>query len=157
MRRPVKVGRAPLIRDPITDREFRSHVHVVRTHVQLQCGFLKTGIANSMPGNNGEHFTKTICSKLYKQNRKICIVEFDHMGMFLSSFYVETITRKIHKLHNILSLWFADMRITVSTFRNAYVNEADHVTGYDLNSELKMAVKVMTWFFARNHPRYRAI
>ena len=28
------------IRDPITDREFRSHVHVVRTHVRLQRGCL---------------------------------------------------------------------------------------------------------------------
>ena len=66
--------------------------------------------------------------------------------MFLCSFYVETPTRKIHKLKkpNILSLWFTDLRIPVSTFRNVYVNEADHVTKSDLNSELKMAATIMT-------------
>ena len=43
-------------------------------------------------------------------------------------------------------MWFTDLRIPVSTFRNVYVNEADHVTKSDLNSELKMAATVMTWF-----------
>ena len=68
--------------------------------------------------------------------------------MFLCSFYVETTTRKIHKLQkpNILSLWFTDLRISVSTFRNVYVNEADHMTKSGLNSELKMAATIMTWF-----------
>ena len=71
--------------------------------------------------------------------------------MFLCSFYIETIIIKIHKLQkpNILSLWFTDLRIPVSTFRNVYVNEADHVTTEsksDLNSKLKMAATIMTWF-----------
>ena len=38
------------------------------------------------------------------------------------------------------------MTIPISTFRNIYVNEADHVNKSDLNSELKMAAKIMTWF-----------
>ena len=68
--------------------------------------------------------------------------------MFLCWFYVETTTRKLYKLQkpNILSLWFTDLRIPVSTFRNIYVNEADHVTKSDLNSVLKMAATIMTWF-----------
>ena len=70
------------------------------------------------------------------------------MEMFCCSFCVETTTRKIHKLQkpNILSLWFTDLRISVSTFRNVYVNEADHMTKSGLNSELKMAATIMTWF-----------
>ena len=100
-----------------------------------------------MHENNGEHFTKTSCSKLQKKNRKTYIVEFDHV-MFLSSFCIKTTTRKIHKLQktNILSLRFTDLRIPVSTFRNVYVNEADHVTKSDLNSKLKMAAMIMMWF-----------
>ena len=68
--------------------------------------------------------------------------------MFLCSFYVETTTRKIHKLQkpNILSLWVSDLRMPVSTFRNVYVNEADHVTKYGLNCKLKMAATIMAWF-----------
>ena len=68
--------------------------------------------------------------------------------MFLCSFYVETTTRKIHKLQksNILSLWVTDLSLPVSTFRNVYVNEADHVTKSDLNCELKMAATIMAWF-----------
>ena len=68
--------------------------------------------------------------------------------MFLCPFYVLTTRRKIHKLQkpNILSPWFTDLRIPVSTFRNVYVNEADHVTKSDLNSELKMAATIMTRF-----------
>ena len=68
--------------------------------------------------------------------------------MFLCPFYIETTTRKIHKLQkpNILSPWFTDLRIPVSTFINVYVNEVDHVTKSDLNSEIKMAATIMTWF-----------
>ena len=44
------------------------------------------------------------------------------------------------------SLWFTDLRIPVSTFRYVYVNEADDVIESDLNSELKIAATVMTWF-----------
>ena len=36
--------------------------------------------------------------------------------------------------------------IPISTFRNVYVNEADHVTEFDLNCELKMGVTIMAWF-----------
>ena len=48
------------------------------------------------------------------------------------------------KKPNISSLWFTDLRIPVSTFRNVNVNEADHVNKSDLNSERKMTI--MTWF-----------
>ena len=81
--------------------------------------------------------------------------------MFLCSFYVEAATRKVHKLQkpNILSLRVTDLRIPVSTFRDVYVNGADHVTESDLNCE------IMTQngsddhgvVFARNPPRYSAI
>ena len=59
---------------------------------------------------------------------------------------IETIIRKIHKVQkpNISSLWFTDLRIPISTFRNVYVNEADHVTKSDLNSKLKIAATIMT-------------
>ena len=36
--------------------------------------------------------------------------------------------------------------IPISTFRNVYVNEADHVTEFDLNCELKMGATIMAWF-----------
>ena len=85
---------------------------------------LKVGIADSMQGNNEEHFTKTSCCQLSKKNRIIYIVESNHVEMFLCSFYVKTTTTKIHKLQkpDILSLWFTNLRIPVSTFRNVYVN-----------------------------------
>ena len=56
--------------------------------------------------------------------------------------------KKIQKLQNpnILGMWFTELRIPVSTFRNVYVNEAYHVTKSDLNSELKMAATIMVWF-----------
>ena len=70
--------------------------------------------------------------------------------MFLCSFYVEAATRKVHKLQkpNILNLWVTDLRIPVSTFRDVYVNGADHVTESDLiaKSWLKMAATIMAWF-----------
>ena len=81
--------------------------------------------------------------------------------MFLCSFYVETTTRKMHKLQkpNILSLWVTDLRIPVSTFRNDYVNEADHVTESDLNCEImtQNGSDDHDVVFARNPSRYRAI
>ena len=43
------------------------------------------------------------------------------------------------------SVWFADLRIRVSNFRNRYANEADHVTKSDLKSETKIAVVIMKW------------
>ena len=91
---------------------------------------------------------KLVAASYKRKNRKRYIVEFDHVEVFLCSFYVETTTRKIHKLlkPNIISLWFTDLRKPVSTFRNVNLNEADHVTKSDLNSELKMAATIMTWF-----------
>ena len=67
--------------------------------------------------------------------------------MFLCSFYVEAATRKEHKLQkpNILSLWVTDLRIPVFTFRDVYVNGADHVTESDLNCEI-MAATILAWF-----------
>ena len=99
---------------------------------------LKVGTADSMRGNNGEHVTKLVAASDKRKMKKIYIGEFDHVDMFLCSFYVETISRKIHKLQkpNILSLWVTDLRIPVSTFRHVYVNEADHVTESDLNCEI---------------------
>ena len=91
---------------------------------------------------------RTSCSKWHKKNRKINIVEFDNVEMFLCSFYIETTTRKIHKMHKTqhISLRFTILRIPVSTFRNVYVNVADHETKYEINRELRMAARIMTWF-----------
>ena len=77
--------------------------------------------------------------------------------MFLCSFYVETATRKAHKLQkpNILSLWVTDLRIPVSTFRNG----ADHVTESDLKCEMvtQNGSDDHGVVYARNPPRYGAI
>ena len=96
-----------------------------------------------------ENTSQKLVAASYKRNiKKKFIVEFRRVEMFLCSFYVETTTRKIHQLQKpiILSLWFTDLRISVSTFRNVYVNEADHMTKSGLNSELKMAATIMTLF-----------
>ena len=91
---------------------------------------LKVGTADSIRGNNGEHVTKLAAANDKRKMKKYELVNFDHVDMFLCSFYFETATRKVHKLQkpNILSLWVSDLRIPVSTFRNVYVNAADHVT-----------------------------
>ena len=41
------------------------------------------------------------------------------------------------------SLWFADLSIRVSTFRNGYAYAADHVTNSDLWSKSKIAAVIM--------------
>ena len=41
------------------------------------------------------------------------------------------------------SVWFADLRIRVSNFRNCYANEADHMTKSDLKSKTKVAAVIM--------------
>ena len=111
-----------------------------------------------MRGNNGEHVKKLVAANDKKKKK---IVEFNHVDMFLCSFYVETATRKVYKLQkpNILSLWVTDLRIPVSTFRNVYVNGADHVTESDLNGEIvtQNGSDGHGVVFARNPPRYRAI
>ena len=43
------------------------------------------------------------------------------------------------------SVWFADLRIHVSNFRNCYSNEADHLTKSDLKSKTKIAAMIMKW------------
>ena len=43
------------------------------------------------------------------------------------------------------SVWFADLRIRVSNFRNCYANEADHMTKSDLKSKTKIAAVIMKW------------
>ena len=43
------------------------------------------------------------------------------------------------------SVWFADLRIRVSNFRNCYGNEADHVTKSDLKSKTKIAAVIIKW------------
>ena len=43
------------------------------------------------------------------------------------------------------SVWFADLRIRVSDFRNCYANEADHMTKSDLKSKTKIAAVIMKW------------
>ena len=102
---------------------------------------------------------KLIAASYYRETEKIYTVEFEHVEMFPCSFYVETTTRKIHKLQksNILSLWFTNLGNPVSIFKNVYVNEADHVTKSDLNSELKNGSDDHDVVFARNPLRYRSI
>ena len=41
------------------------------------------------------------------------------------------------------SVWFADLRICVSNFRNCYADEADHMTKSDLKSKTKIAAVIM--------------
>ena len=43
------------------------------------------------------------------------------------------------------SVWFADLRICVSNFRNCYANDADHMTKSDLKSKTKLAAVIMKW------------
>ena len=43
------------------------------------------------------------------------------------------------------SVWFADLRIRVSNFRNCYTNEADHMTKSDLKTKTKIAAVIMKW------------
>ena len=60
---------------------------------------------------------------------------------------VETIKRNADALRKQThqSVWFADLGIRVSNFRNCYVNEADHVTKSDLKSKSKIAAVIMKW------------
>ena len=104
---------------------------------------------------------KASCSKWQKKNEKNINWWIWPCGYVPLSLYVEAATRKVHKLQkpNILSLWLTDLRIPVSTFRNVYVNGADHVTESDLNCEIVTQIGSDDHgvVFARNPPRYSAI
>ena len=126
-------------RSKITDREFRTHAQVARTHV---------GIADSVCGNTWKQFTNVV-SASYKRKRKICILLNFITWICLTVHFKATPPQEKYvswKKLNILSLWFTVLRIPVSTFRNVYVNAADHVTKSDLNSKTQMAATIMAWF-----------
>ena len=61
---------------------------------------------------------------------------------------VETTQRNADELRKPThqSVWFADLRIRVSNFRNCYTNEADHMTKSDLKSKTKIAAVIMKCF-----------
>ena len=55
-----------------------------------------------MHGNNEEHFTKLVAVRDKRKIEKyIYIVEFDHLEMFLCSFYVETTTTKTQHIRPV--------------------------------------------------------
>ena len=58
---------------------------------------------------------------------------------------VETTQRNADELRKPAhqSVWFADLRIRVSNFRNCYTNEADHMTKSYLKSKTKIAAVIM--------------
>ena len=58
---------------------------------------------------------------------------------------VETAQRNADELRKPThqSVWFADLRIRVSNFRNRYADEADHMTKSDLKSKTKIAAVIM--------------
>ena len=41
------------------------------------------------------------------------------------------------------NVWFVDLRIRISNFRNCYANEVDHMTKSDLKSKTKIAAVIM--------------
>ena len=66
---------------------------------------------------------------------KFCSVEMVSVK-FASKPHRETYADELRKpTHQ--SVWFADLRIRVSNFRNCYANEADHITKSDLKSKTK--------------------
>ena len=66
-------------------------------------------------------------------------------GDVMRAICVETTQRNADELQKPThqSVWFADLRIRMSNFRNCYANEADHMTKYDLKSKTKIAVMIM--------------
>ena len=68
-------------------------------------------------------------------------------GDVISAICVETTQRNADELRKPThqSVWFADLRICVSHFRNCYANEADHMTKSDLKSKTKIAAVIMKW------------
>ena len=58
-------------------------------------------------------------------------------GYVMRAICVETTQRNADELRKPThqSVWFADLRIRVSNFRNCYVNEVDHMTKSDLKSK----------------------
>ena len=95
-----------------------------------------------------ENTSQELVAASYKRKiEKYLLLNFAAWRGFSAHFTSKTTTRKIHNLQkpNILAC-VTDLRISVSTFRNVYVNEADHMTKSGLNSELKMAATIMTWF-----------
>ena len=68
-------------------------------------------------------------------------------GDVMCAICVETTQRKADELRKPThqSVWFADLRIRVSNFRNCYTNEADHMTKSDLKSKTKIVAVIMKW------------
>ena len=68
-------------------------------------------------------------------------------GDVIRGICVETTKRNADELRKSThqSVWFADLRIRVSNFRNCYANEADHVTTSYLKSKTKIATVIMKW------------
>ena len=85
--------------------------------------------------------------------RTLCLTRFAvtiffkilQRGDVIRAICVETTKRNADELQKPThqSVWFADLRIRVSNFRNWYANEADHVTKFYLKSKTKIAVVIM--------------
>ena len=96
-------------------------------------------------GNTGEHFTQLVAASDKIKIRKIYIVEFYDAGCFSVNFRPKPPQAKYIscKKNNILSMRFTDLRICISTFRNVFVNTADHVTKSDNRN---MSAMIIAWF-----------
>ena len=68
-------------------------------------------------------------------------------GDVIRAICVETTQRNAFELRKPThqSVWFADLRIRVSNFRNCYANEAGLMTKSDLKSKTKIAAVIMKW------------
>ena len=68
-------------------------------------------------------------------------------GDVMRAICVETTQRNADELRKPThqSVWFADLRICVSNFRNCYANEAAWMKKSDLKSKTKIAAVIMKW------------
>ena len=68
-------------------------------------------------------------------------------GDVVRAICVQTTQRNADMLQKPMhqSVWFADLRIHISDFKNCYANKADHMTKSDLKSKTKIAAVIMMW------------
>ena len=108
---------------------------------------LKVGIADFLPGKTGEGL-KNYFQEVIEEKEKmyICcwIWSCGDVSLFILGW--NHFQEKYISWKKNLRLWFTNLRIRISIFRNVSVNAADHLTKSDLNSKFKMAAMIMTWF-----------
>ena len=68
-------------------------------------------------------------------------------GDVIRAICIETTQRNADELQKPTpqNVWFVDLRIRISNFRNCYANEVDHMTKSDLKSKTKTAAVIMKW------------